>query len=313
MKNKKQKILIAGGTGIVGTILKNHFEKKGMEVYILTRSENPNPKYLRWDPVQEFIDPHIKSLTFDAVINTTGAGIAESRWTKKRKKILLESRTIPIRFLWKMIHESIIQTQDFLCITAVGIYGNNENPVDESDTLMQKDDFMSRLCRQWEKEFTDHKKAGVTTSILRLGVVITPKGGFIEPFLFPIRVFAAPYFGNGKNQISWIEESDVAAATYYILNKNPEERKDTYNLTAPASVNSRQFSKSMIEVFNPRAVSFPVPSLVLKIIFGEMSAAILSDAQILPTHLLQSGYRFKTPDINTALTNTRNVLKKQKN
>src|SRR5690625_4831110 len=154
MKNQKQKILIAGGSGIVGTILKEHFEKKGMEVYILTRTETADPKFLRWNPAQESIDPRIKSLNFDVVINTTGAGIAEGRWTKKRKQVLLESRTIPIKFIWKMIHKKIIQTQDFICITAVGIYGNSKDPVDETDPLIPKDDFMSRLCLQWEDSFT---------------------------------------------------------------------------------------------------------------------------------------------------------------
>src|SRR5690625_5797746 len=101
MKNQKQKILIAGGSGIVATIRKKHLEKKGMEVYILTRTETADPKFLRWNTAQESIDPRNKSLNFDVVINTTGAGIAEGRWTKKRKHDLLESRTIPIKFIWR--------------------------------------------------------------------------------------------------------------------------------------------------------------------------------------------------------------------
>lgn len=313
MKNQKQKILIAGGSGIVGTILKEHFEKKGVEVYILSRSKHPDPNHLWWNPAEESIDPQVKNLNFDAIINTTGVGIADGRWTKKRKQILLESRTIPIMFLWKMIQEKIIQTEDFICITAVGIYGNNKNPVDESDSEIQKDDFLSRLCRQWEEAFTKNKQSGITTSILRLGVVITSKGGFIKPFLFPIRTFAAPYFGDGKNHISWIEETDVAGATYQIIQKDREDRKEVYNLTAPAAVTSKQFSKCMKEVFNPMAIRFPVPSWALKIIFGEMSAAILSDAQVIPSHLSQMGYVYKTPDITDALKNTRTELKQQKN
>src|SRR5690625_7319608 len=101
MKNQKQKILMTGGSGQVRTVRKDQFEKKGMEVYILTRTETADPKFLRWNPAQESIDPRIKSLNFDVVINTTGAGIAEGRWTKKRKQVLLESRTIPIKFIWR--------------------------------------------------------------------------------------------------------------------------------------------------------------------------------------------------------------------
>src|SRR5690625_1634812 len=103
-----------------------------MEVYMLTRTEKENPKLLRWNQAQESIDPRIKFLKFDVIHNTSGVGIAEGRWTKKRKQVLLESRTNPIKFIWKMIHKKIIQTQDFICITAVGIYGNSKDPVDET-------------------------------------------------------------------------------------------------------------------------------------------------------------------------------------
>lgn len=308
MKNEKRKILIAGGTGLVGTILQEYFEEKGTEVYILTRNKKNKSRYLRWDPAQQFIDPRIGDLHFDTIINATGAGIADKRWTSKRKKILRDSRILPIKFLWKLIEEKQLHTRDFISISAVGIYGNRKNPVTEEDAPAQEDDFLSRLCKNWESAFMENALPGITTSLLRLGVVISPKGGFIKPFLFPIRTMAAPYFGTGTNYISWIHESDLARAAWSVIEEPAEKRKNIYNLTAPDPVTSAEFSRSMKKVFNPWAIRFPVPGWTLNLVFGEMKTAILADAQVMPLHLKKMNYHFQAPGIQEALLQTKSDL-----
>lgn len=308
MKNEKRKILIAGGTGLVGTILREYFEEKGTEVYILTRKEKNKSRYLQWDPAQQVIDPRIRNFHFDTIINATGAGIADKRWTLKRKKILRDSRILPIEFLWKLIKEKQLHTQDFISISAVGIYGNRKNPVTELDTPAKEDDFLSRLCKEWESAFMENALPGITTSLLRLGVVISHKGGFIKPFLFPIRTMAAPYFGTGTNYISWIHESDLARATWSVIVTPSENRKHMYNLTTPVPITSAEFSRSMKKIFNPWAIRFPVPGWTLNLIFGEMKTAILADAQVMPFHLEKMNYHFLAPAMQEALLLTKSEM-----
>lgn len=296
---------------MVGTILREYFEKKGKAVFILTRNQKNKSRYLRWDPAQDFIDPRISNLKFDTVINATGAGIADARWSTKRKKILRDSRIIPVQFLWKLIRHEQLYTRDFICISAVGIYGNRKNPVNELDPPAQEDDFLSGLCKKWEMTFIENALPDITISILRLGVVISPKGGFIKPFLFPLRMMAAPYFGKGNNHISWIHEADLAAAAFSIIEESKENRKKIYNLTSPFPVTSADFSKTMKKIFNPWAIRFPVPEWTLNLIFGEMKTAILSDSQVIPFHLEKMNYNFQLPEIYDALLRTKSDLEKK--
>ncbi len=293
------KILIAGGSGQVGSLLKDYFERKNKTVHVLSRSDSPDQNIHRWDADTGFIDEEISQHQFDVLINLCGAGIADKRWTSARKKVLYDSRVIPTRFLWSLIKQGKLNARKFIQISASGFYGNRSEPVDEDDSAGPVDDFMVQLTKSWEEAFLNYATDDIPHCRVRLGVVISSRGGFIDPFLKPVRFFTAPYFGNGQNFISWIHDSDLAEMMYVLAEK--EELAPVYNFSTPHPFTSKQFSNHLRKVFNPLAIPFPVPVWVLNILFGEMKSAILSDVKMMPARFEDLGYSFLTPHVEEAL------------
>lgn len=309
MKKEKGKILIAGGTGLVGTILKEFLNKNEKEVYILTRRPSESATFIRWSPTDDFMDDAIQAHEFEAVINASGANIAEKKWTNSRKKELYDSRLTPTRFLWSHIKKNHIKTKKFIQISATGIYGQRAEPVNERDSWGDPDDFMVQLTKEWEKTFLEHSMNNVTSCIVRLGVVISEKGGFLDRFLDPLRFYISPYFGDGKNYISWINDTDLATVMLQLIDKKNVET--VYNLTTPHPFTSGNLSKELQKVFQPRALRISIPRWVVKLIFGEMSTAILSNAQIMPSNLKAMGYKYEAPLLSDALQQVKSELKEK--
>ncbi|WP_236974399.1 TIGR01777 family oxidoreductase [Membranihabitans maritimus] len=292
------KILIAGGTGLIGSILSNYLASKGNEIFILSRDKYDSEKYLSWDPSQKVLSPRCKNYQFDALINTCGADLAEKRWTKQRRKLLLESRIIPTDFLWDCIHQGKINTDCFINFSAIGIYGNNPDPVNELD-LPGKSSFLVDLVKKWENAFFKNSKKSIRHSVVRSGVVISKKGGFLDRFTSMANMYVAPYFGKGNGYISWIHEEDLATSVHHIM--ETEQLQHVYNLTSPLPVTSKNFGKELKKTFNKNALLFPVPKFVIKILYGKMHEAILTNSQVLPLNLEEEGFKFKYENISEAL------------
>lgn len=299
MKNHAEKILLAGGSGLVGSILKDKLENANKEVHILTRKHDSSPYLHRWDPDTGFIEASIKDHTFDALVNLCGAGIADKRWTPSRKKILYDSRIIPTRLLWSFIKNQTINTGKFIQMSASGFYGNRTNPVYENDPPGSADDFMVQLTKDWEEAFLTSATNDVPHCRVRLGVVISARGGFIKRFLTPVRLFVAPYFGSGGNYISWIHETDLADMISIIIEE--QSLAPIYNLSTPHPVTSKQFSKILRKVFNSMAIPFPIPIWVLNPLFGEMKSTILADVQMMPGVFQDMDYHFQAAEMEEAL------------
>jgi len=293
------KILIAGGSGQIGSVLKEELTRKNKTVHVLSRSESPDQHVHRWDPDTGFIDEKIRGHQFDVLINLSGAGIADKRWTSARKKVLYDSRIIPTRFLWSLIKDGRINTNKFIQISASGFYGNRSEPVNENDPSGPADDFMVQLVKGWEEAFLSYATDDIPHCRARLGVVISSRGGFIDPFLMPVRFFISPYFGNGQNYISWVHDSDLAEMIYILIEK--EELDPVYNISTPLPFTSKQFSKKLKKVFNPFAIPFPVPAWVIKTLYGELESAIISDVKMMPGLFQDMSYNFHFTDIEDAL------------
>lgn len=293
-----RKILIPGGSGLVGTILKKHLTRQGFDVYILTRNATTDDHIFSWNPDNERIEKSCLQHSYFAIINTCGASIASKKWTAERKNNLLNSRINPTIYLWKLIREKKLKTEKYFNLSATGYYGNVTDPVNEMDKSNSQL-FISHLVKQWESAFFDNSVEGVDHSVLRLGVVISKEGGFLTQFNKSITYCFAPYFGSGKDYLSWIHETDLVRSIYHILMN--DEGQQIYNLTSPYPCTTKQLSRQLKETIPTFMVMVSIPKFLIHWIFGEMHEIILTNVQALPYSLQEEGFQFEYTEIDAAL------------
>ena len=286
-------ILVSGGTGFVGSHLVEALVEKGHQVAILTRqqkrSKDARITYLQWNGEEIPMGIGI----YDAVINLAGAGIADSKWTPGRKKILHDSRILPTKALVNYINKSPRTPQVFLQISAVGYYGNNPSGTQTEDSPLG-DGYLAELGTQWEEAA---KPAKCRTVLMRLGVVLGD-GGFLDRLLPVYRFYLGGKLGDGKQPLPWIHIEDVVKSMIFCLEK--ESIEGPINLVAPELVDQKTFSKEFADVMGV-ADFWTIPKFALEFLFGEMSAVLLGGQRVLPKKLQDTGFEFDHPELEDAL------------
>ncbi len=295
-------ILCAGATGFIGQHLVQHLVEKGHSVIALSRNPQRAQKQLgaqvtckRWngDDRSDWQDDIEKC---DAVINLIGEGIADKRWTDKRKKELLDSRVFPARIMLNAFRSAKSKPTTYIQASAIGIYRLGQpNPVDESGE--HGDHFVARLCKDWEAAGAGIEELGVRRVLLRTAPVLHPDGGMLQKFLLPFRLFVGGPLGTGKQGLSWIHMQDMVDAIAFLLEK---KISGPVNLCAPNPVTMNEFADALGRALN-RPSFFRVPTFVLKIILGELSSEVVNGEKIIPAVLQKSGYRFKYETVDKAL------------
>ncbi len=294
----KLKVVVTGATGFVGRKLCLELFKRGHDLKIVTRSEKKAKEilalpaeYVQWDGKSAF--PHGTLVDADAVIHLAGESIADGRWSDERKSKIMDSRKVGTAHLVKAMND--IQNKNLALIgtSAVGIYGPRG-----SETLDEKSSkgngFLSDVCEEWEKAYSPFKNRLV---VLRVGVVLG-HGGALEKMELPFRLGAGGQIGNGSQWMSWIHVDDLVAL--YVRSLENQEISGTFNAVAPNPVTNKEFTKAFSRALARPAI-FPVPTFMLKLIFGEMSSVILDSQRVLPKHTLESGFTYKHPTIDSAL------------
>lgn len=275
-------ILISGGSGFVGQSLFNFFKNQNYDVNILSREILKDSKKL-----DEFIQ------NSDILINLSGANII-NRWSEKYKKLLYKSRIDTTKSLVESIKRVEKKPKMFISTSAVGIY-DNKSRYDENGSL--GDDFLSKLCQDWEKEALKAKNTTTKVSVFRFGIVLGKSGGAFKKMITPFKLGLGGIIGNGKQHFSYIHIEDLLEAYKYII-KN--EFDGIFNLTAPIPTTNYEFTKTLGKVLN-RATIFTIPEFILKLIFSE-GAKVLSDGQsAVPKKLLDLGFEFKYKNIEDSL------------
>lgn len=298
MSNHKT-VLIGGGSGLVGTRLSQLLSKSGYEVLHLSRSANLNAPFpaFEWDLDKGTINEAAIERA-DYVINLTGAGIADGRWTAERKRIIIESRTKSTRLLLDTFQKLGKNPKAFLSSAAIGIYGNTgEKLVTETDP--PGEGFLSESCVAWEKAIDEVAAAGIRTVGLRIGIVLSTKGGALEKFLQPLNFYAAAYFGDGQQWYSWIHLDDVCRIFQYALENN--EMKGYYNTVAPQPVRNKEFTAQIVKASGKPALTLPAPEFALRLVFGEMADTILNSNKIVCEKIQKAGFEFQHPALYSAL------------
>lgn len=293
------KILITGATGLVGSKLVDRLISQGHSVHILTRKSlfgRTGIEYFRWEDYNQ-LPPKEAFIGIDSIVNLMGENIGDHRWTESQKKKIYESRVIATRNIVKIVGELSIKNISFINASAIGIYQKNlEICLDENDSFFP-DDFLSKVCFDWESALND-LDSSVRKVIIRTGVVLSKDGGALKKMLLPFSLGLGGTVGKGSQVMSWIHIDDLVNIYYNaICNEN---YRGIFNAVAPGFVNNYDFTKWLGNILH-RPTIFPLPSFVVKIIFGEMGSILLDSQKIKSTNLPLIGYEFVHKDLNNVL------------
>lgn len=295
------KVLIAGGTGLVGLRLSQLLSQQNYEVRHLSRKANPSTAYptFVWNPKEKSIDKRALE-GVDYVINLAGAGIADALWTKSRKKLIIDSRVDTTQLLTKAIKEMDNPPKAYLSAAAIGIYGNRGDEILTEDSPIGTKGFLVESCKAWEAAI--HEAAtqnGIRTVALRIGIVLSTKGGALPKMLLPLKLFTASYFGDGKQWYAWIHIDDVCRM--FLKAMEDDSIEGFYNATAPNPLTNKALTKQMVKTLGKRAFIVPAPTATLRIGMGEMADVVLNSNRVLPKRMETAGFAFDFPDFKMAV------------
>lgn len=292
---EKLHVLIAGGSGPLGKSIAAQLLKKNHEVRFLSVSkEDPSRNIYRWNPEAGIFNETAME-GIDVVINLSGAGVAEKRWTPTRKKTISDSRIMSTRLLAEYILSHPEKNIRLISASAIGIYPAKDPHV-KNETDAAGDGFLAKVCKDWEAEAQKAKDV----SIVRIGVVLSKQGGFLEKMRPLARFHLLSPLGTGKQMISWIHEEDVA--NIFSALAEGSLPTGTYNAVAPHPVSNEVLLKTYAELSHSGWWAPSVPAFLIKLLFGQMAdETIFSDQNIAPKNLLEAGFEFQYPAIQKAL------------
>ncbi len=297
------KVVIAGGSGFVGKYIVSLLVKHKIVPIILTRNKSSiinNIQYVQWNAYNKTVDTANLPL-FDAAINLSGAGIADKRWSASRKDELFNSRIKTTNFLIEIIKQHSPQCATLINASAIGIYGaDKENQsAGYTEENIHSSGFIEQLSKDWEAAALQ-ASSSLRVVLLRIGIVLGKEGGAFPKFYNPLKLGIMPILGTGKQIISWIHVKDLAAQFIYALQN--EKMQGAYNCVAPYPVSNRALMQTIAKVKGGIAIPAPTPSLVLKIVMGDMAADILKSTTVSAEKIIRSGYNFQFPSIEDAVT-----------
>jgi uncharacterized protein (TIGR01777 family) len=285
--------LISGGTGTIGTSLKESLESEGNEVRVLSRSANKKGFY-KWNIRESFIDENaLKNV--DYIIHLVGAGIADKRWTSKRKKELLESRTKSTQLLIDAVSKMETKPKSVVCASAIGYYGMVTNSHVYSENDHADSGFIGDLVEKWEAYTVQFKSLNIPTSIIRIGVVLIKQGGAVSKMTAP--PVMAP-LGNGKQWVPWISITDLIAVFEWCLT---EQKEGVYNGVASEHINNSELTKALAKGHGKPYVNLGVPAFLLKLMLGEMCQIVLEGSRVSSEKLKTQGFVFKHGTLKKAI------------
>ena len=291
-------VLIAGGTGFIGTALKQSLEKDNHKVYILTRKKTVKDNHIPWDGRTTAGWGHIVN-EMDAVVNLTGYGLDHWPWTKRQKQKFIDSRVIPGRALASAIKDSSHRPGVFLQASGINRYGLRNNAAADESTP-PADDFLAQITVGWEDATKSIEDLGVRRVVTRNAVVLARRGGLFPLMALPVRLFLGGKFGDGEQATPWIHITDHIAAIRYLLEN--ENAHGPFNLIAPTPTSNAEFMRKIANALR-RPYWFHLPAFILRIPLGEMSIMLTEGSYSQPKRLIDLGYKFQFPKLEDALVN----------
>lgn len=299
-----KKVLITGGTGMIGSALAKELARKNYGVIIFTRKAKPSSGtifYKEWSPENGTIDGTAIGEA-DYVIHLAGANVGDKRWTNKRKKEIVDSRVKSGDLLVKSMQNIPNKIQAVISASAIGWYGPdpqipNPNPFVETDKADKS--FLGNTCVKWEAAINPVADLNKRLVILRTGIVLSNEGGAYPEFKKSFRFRIAAILGTGKQIISWIHIDDLVQL--YIAAIENENLHGIYNAVAPNPVSNVQLMKTIAIVRDKKYLAIHVPEFALKLALGKMSIEVLKSATVSSEKIQLTGFRFVYADIDAAV------------
>lgn len=289
---------MTGGTGFVGSYLRAELLKQGNYLTIVTRSpeaykseQAKNQKFITLDEVSDVME------SIDVVINLAGENLFGQRWTESVKKKIYDSRISITRALVDAVRASNKRPDVFISASGINYYEPAGDDVITEDSKAA-DDFLAKVCKDWENEAKKARDLGVRVVISRFGIVLELGGGVIEKMKLPFSLFVGGSIGPGTQYLSWIHMKDLCNAIVFAIEN--EEINAVFNATAPEPVTMNEFASAMGSVMN-RPSLFRVPEFVLDIALGEAATPVVSSLNVQPKVLQKAGFEFEYEDVETAL------------
>ncbi len=299
----KEHILITGGSGLVGTRLTEMLLEGGYQVSHLSRSRTQRPAVTTyvWNIKEKEIEPESLTNT-DYVVHLAGAGVADQRWSKSRKEVILKSRTESTRLL----HDTIAQLGNhqikaFIASSAIGIYGEDTGSDEITESSPKGDDFLAEVTRQWEAAVDEISRLNIRVVKLRTGVALSDQGGALVKIVQPVRLGVGAPLGSGKQYMSWIHIDDLCRMYLFALKNHTMQ--GAYNAVGPQPVTNATLTRAAARVLGKPLWLPPVPAFALRLALGEMASVVLGGAKVSGKKIEEAGFEFTFNNIDTALIN----------
>jgi len=297
-----KRVLITGGTGLIGRALSAGLAQDGHEVIVLSRDPEratslpANVRVERWDARTAEGWAGLADGAH-AVVNLAGEGIAAGRWTTERKRRIRESRLNAGQAVVQAIGSAKQKPLVLVQASGVGYYG----PCAEEDVLESAptgQDYLARLAVEWEASTAAVEAMGVRRAIIRTGIVLSKNGGALPRMMLPFRLFVGGRLGSGRQWLPWIHIADEVGAIRFLMEN--EKAKGPFNLSAPNAVTNADLSRLLGRKLR-RPACVPTPAFLLRLLFGEMAGMLLTGQKAVPRHLTQMGYAFRFAEAEAAL------------
>ena len=295
-------VLITGGTGLVGQALRHTLQERGYRVIILSRDPAPGKDdQAAWNPVKQTIDREAIAAA-DHIIHLAGAGVADKRWSRKRKQEILDSRVQGSRLIANSLQTLPNKVKTVVSASAIGWYGADPqlpNPHPFSEDAPAANDFLGSTCREWEAGIKPVTTAGIRLVTLRIGIVLSREGGALREFIKPLRWGVAAILGKGDQVISWVHIQDLV--NMFIASIENESMTGVYNAVAPHPVSNRELVQQLVQSAGKKRLRIRVPGFLLKLIMGEMSIEILKSTTVSSRRISDTGFHYQYEKIGPAL------------
>jgi len=299
----KENILITGGTGFIGKEITNLLIESGFAVSVLSRNNIKNTSsisYFKWNVENNFIDEKAV-LNADYIIHLAGENIADKRWSPKRKTEIINSRELSIQLIYDVLKKNDKKLNAFISASGIGIYGALNGETICSENTPPANDFLGTTCQKWEAAADTIESLNIRTVKIRTGLVLGKNEGFLKKIIPVFKFGLGSALGSGNQYMPWIHIDDLCGI-YLEAIKN-ESMKGSYNAAVNDNTTNAIFSKTLAKIYGYSIWLPNVPSLILKIVLGEMSNIITKGRRVYSDKIEKTGFQFKYKDLETALRN----------